>query len=92
MFANKFKQIKDIVMQCIDILVLTKTKLDDTFPTAELLVNGFSDPYRLDRNRNGEGVLIYIRKHIPSKLLDKHVFQYDMEGLFVEFKGTLTEI
>ena len=48
-FSNKFEQMKDIVMQHIDILVLTETKLDDTFPTAQFLVNGFSEPYRLDR-------------------------------------------
>ena len=28
--------------------------------------------------------MIYIRENIPSKLLDKHAFPYDMEGLFVE--------
>ena len=36
---NKFEQLKDIVMQHTDILVLTETKLDDTFPTAQFLVN-----------------------------------------------------
>ena len=83
---NKFEQLKDIVMQHTDILVLTETKLDDTFPTAQFLVNGFSEPYRLDRNRKGGGVMVYIREDIPSKLLDKHVFLYDMEGLFAELK------
>ena len=53
---NKFEQLKDIVMQHIDILVLIETKLDDKFPTAQFLVNGFSEPYRLDRNRKGEGL------------------------------------
>ena len=28
--------------------------------------------------------MVYIREDIPSKLLDKHAFPYDMEGLFVE--------
>ena len=28
--------------------------------------------------------MIYTREDIPSKQLDKHVFPYDMEGLFVE--------
>ena len=79
---NKLEQLKGIIIQQIDILVLTKTKLDDTFPTAQFLVNGFSEPYRLDRNRNKGGVMVYIREDIPSKLLDKHVFPYDMEGLF----------
>ena len=71
-------------MQHIDILVLTETKLDDTFPMAQFLVNDFSEPYRLDRNRKGGGVIVYIREDIPSKLLDKHIFLYDMDGLFVE--------
>ena len=53
---NKFERLKDIVMQHIDILVLTETKLDDTFPAAQFLVNGFSEPCRLDRNRKGEGL------------------------------------
>ena len=30
------------------------------------------------------GVMVYIREDILSKLLDEHVFAYDMEGLFVE--------
>ena len=28
--------------------------------------------------------MIYIREGIPSKRLDKHVFPFNMEGLFVE--------
>ena len=79
---NKFEQLKDIVMQHIDILFLTE--LNDTFPTAQFLVNGFSEPYRLDRNRKGGGVMVYICEDIPSKQLDKHVFPYDMVVLFVK--------
>ena len=53
---NKFEQLKDIVMQHTDILVLIEAKIDNTFPTAQFLVNRFSELYRLDRNRNGGGV------------------------------------
>ena len=55
---NKFEQLKGIVMQYIDILVLTETKLYDTFPVDQFLVNGFSGPYKLDKNRNGRKVAI----------------------------------
>ena len=41
---NKFEQLKDIVIPHIDILVLTETKLDGTFPTVQFLLNGFSEP------------------------------------------------
>ena len=80
----KFEQLKDLVMQHIDILVLTETKLDDNFPTAQFLANSFLEPCRLDRYRNGGGVMIYIREDILNKRLDNYIFPYDMEGLFVE--------
>ena len=81
---NKFEQLKDTVMQHIDVFVLTETKLDDTFPTTQFLVNGFSETTDLTEIERGGGVIVYIREDIPSKLLDKHIFLYDMDGLFVE--------
>ena len=82
---NKFEQLKDTVLKYVDVLVLTETKLDDSFPKAQFLVDGFSEPYRYDRNRKGGGIMIYICENIPSKLLEKHNFPHDIEGLFFEF-------
>lgn len=42
----KFNQLKELA---VDILLLTETKLDDSFPTSQFLVDGFSEPFRLDR-------------------------------------------
>ena len=83
LLLNTFEQSKDIVMQYIDILALTETKLDVTFTKAQFLLNGFSEPYRLDRSRNGGAVMIYIHENVPSKLLAIHVFP--LEDLFVGF-------
>ena len=83
LLLNTFEQSKDIVMQYIDILALTETKLDATFTKAQFLLNGFSEPYRLDRSRNGGAVMIYIHENVPSKLLAIHVFP--LEDLFVGF-------
>ena len=47
----------------------TETKLDESFPIGHFFINGFSIPFRLDRDRNGGGILLYIRENIPSKLL-----------------------
>ena len=71
-------------MKHIDILVITETKLDNSLPTSQFLVKGFAELFRLDRNRNGGGVMIYIRDDIPSRLLSEHVFPSDIEGLFIE--------
>ena len=64
--------------------MITETKLDDTSPLDQFYVEGFTMPYRLDRNRNGGGVKIYVREDIPSKILEKHKLTEDVEGMFVE--------
>ena len=77
---------KSLICGKIDVLVVTETKLDDTFPTAQFFIDGYSVPYRLDRNKHGGGILIYIREDISSKQLTKHTFKDDMEGIFLELK------
>ena len=62
--------------------MLSETKLDESFPTSQFFKNGFSRPHPLDRNSNGGGILLYVRKYIPSKLLSK---ERDLtEAFFVE--------
>ena len=75
--TNKFDQLQEIILKYIGILVITETKLDDTFPNAQFLVPEFSKPFDLDRNRKEDGITSYVRKDIPSKLLTKHVFPSD---------------
>ena len=41
------------------------------FLRLSFMFDGFPMPYRQDRNRNGGGIMIYIRDDIPSKLLRK---------------------
>ena len=58
-----------IVKNNVDILMISETKLDDSFPTSQVLFHGFSAPYRLDRNSKGGAILLYVRVDIPSGLL-----------------------
>ena len=39
---------------------------------------------RIEIVMEGWGILIYVREDIPSKLLNKHAFPNDIEGLFIE--------
>ena len=74
--SNKFKQLKLKVQVRgkADILIITETKLDSTFHTSEFLIKEYSEPYRFDRNRNGCGVLIYVRENISNKPLTDQTF------------------
>ena len=60
-----------MVTEEIDILMITETKLDDSFPASQFLIQGFCTPFRLDRNENGGGILLYIRSYIASTKLNK---------------------
>ena len=46
--CNKFEMLSMSVAQYVDILMLSETKLDSTFPSTQFLRNGFSVPHRLD--------------------------------------------
>ena len=67
----------------LDILIITETKLDDTFPVSQFYIDGSSKPYHLDMNRNGGGVIIYVREDITSKILTKHLLPTDIEAVFI---------
>ena len=77
----KLDQLSEVIGKHLDILTIQETKLDSSFPTQQLALAGYSEPYRMDRNREGGGVLVYVREDIPSKLLTKHTFTKNVEGL-----------
>ena len=81
-----FDQIKEVIIKKIHFLGITETKLNDTFPLGQFYVEGFTIPYRRDRNHNGGGVIIYVREDIPTKTLEKHKLSQDVEGMLVELK------
>ena len=82
--STKFEQLKLLIANYLEVFVIEETKLGPSFPTEQFLIEGYSKPYRLDRNRHGGGVIIYVREDIPSKLLNKHKFTKNIEGLFIE--------
>ena len=85
--ASNFETLKFIIDNNIDIFLFSETMLDDSFPTAQFLIKGFSAPYRFDRNSKGGGLLFYIREDIPSKILT-HSSDCDIETLLVEINLT----
>ena len=65
--------------------MVSENKIDDTFPLAQLCVEGYSTPYRLDRTCKGGGLLLYVRDDLPSKQIKlKFIENEAFEGFFVE--------
>ena len=70
--SNKFDKLKLFVRGKVDILVVTETKLDSTFPSSQFLIEGYSEPYCFDKNKNGGGALVYVREGISGKPITDH--------------------
>ena len=66
-----------------DISFISEMKLDDSFPSAQFKMEGFTTRCRYDRNNKGGGLLLYIREDILSRLLQSNS-PYNMENLSVE--------
>ena len=50
---NKFEYLATQVKGKIDILMVSETKINESFPKGNFLIAGFSTPYRLDRDSKG---------------------------------------
>ena len=80
---NKFDALKSLIQGKVDIFVVSETKLDESFPQSQFAIDGFSTPFRLDRNDGGGGIMLYVRSDIPCKEI-KYNFSSDIEGIFIE--------
>ena len=63
---NKFELLSEQIKGNVDVLMISETKIDDSFPVGQFLIEGFCTPYRLDRNSKGGDILLYVREDIPS--------------------------
>ena len=80
---NKFEFLQHIINKNIDVLLISETKIDSSFPSTQFDLEGYAIPYILDRNANGDVILLYIREDIPSKLLNT---DSSIEIFFVEIR------
>ena len=79
---NKFEELISQGQGTVNVLIISETKIDDSFLIANFLIYGFSQPYRVDRNSSGGGIMLYVGEDIPSNLLK--VESLPIEGFYVE--------
>ena len=80
---NKFEFLVTKLNNNIDILMITETKLDDSFPINQFRIDGFQI-FRFDRSSNGGGIIFYIRDNIPAKQLNNYILPNDIEAIIIE--------
>ena len=75
----EFDQLVYGVKGKVDALMITETKLDDSFPTTQFKIEEYHT-FRLDQNEYGGGIALYVRDYIPSKFIPMK----NSEGFFIE--------
>ena len=58
-----------LISENVDVLIVTETKLDSSFPTTQFVISGFHHPFRLDIDRRSGGLLVYVKGSIPARVL-----------------------
>ena len=64
-------------------LLISETKIDNTFPVGQFFVPRYSLPFRHDHARNGGGIMLYVEEHIPCRMLSKFTFEKEIEAFAI---------
>ena len=83
---NKIETLKLLVSKYVEILTIAENKIDETFTTSQFMIEGFGEPFRKDRNKNGGGLLTYAKEGILVKKLTSYKFPNDIEICTTEIK------
>ena len=83
---NKFEILVFSIAVNLDILMISETKLDESFSASQFLIPGFENPIRLDRSSSDGGIILYIREGIPFKLLKSNCLSANTEAFLIEVK------
>ena len=65
---NKFDLLANKVIENVDALVKSETKLDGSFPIKQFKIRGRWTPFRRDRDQYSRGLLVFIGKVIPTPI------------------------
>ena len=82
--SNKLENLKLLIQGKVDILVITDTKTDSNFSLNQFEIPSYSKCYKFDRNRNGDGVFIYVSEDISNRQLKIYNTPEDMKSIFIE--------
>ena len=80
----KFEPLRDMIKDNVDILLVSETKIDDSYPEGRFFIEGYKEPIRLDRNKNGGGLLFFVHDDLECKEIKSHKLTKKTEGIFLK--------
>ena len=80
--SKKFDLLAKQIKTIINVLVISETKLDESFPVGQFRIPGYISPFRLDRDQQDGGIMVFIKEDIPVKFLSTDT--KPIERLYIE--------
>ena len=65
-------------------MAISESKLGQSHNTNSYDIDGYTQPFRRDRDCNGGGVLVYVKEGIPCRELKMKSDAEDLEGICLE--------
>ena len=66
---KKFELFTEKIIRNVEILLISETKVDESFPNSQFKIRAFSNPHRVDRNEKRGRIMLLFREDLPAKVL-----------------------
>ena len=76
--------LREIFQNKLYIFLNSEKKSRLSFPSSQFTIEGFSSPFRLDRNSSEGGIMLFVREEIPSELLSEYKPNTSVKNIFIE--------
>ena len=83
--CNKLESIQDLIKSTFDIILISETKNDDSFPNAQFKIEDHKR-FRKDRDAFGKGVLFYINEKLNCRSIESCLPNIFFEILLLELR------
>ena len=80
--SKKFDLLAKQMKTIINVLVISETKLNESFPVGRFRIPGYTSLFRLDRDQQGGGIMVFIKEDIPVNFLSADT--KPIESLYIE--------
>ena len=78
---NKFEYFSQMIGDKLDVVTVSETKPDSSFPNNQFRIRGFKPPIRLDINKSSGGLLVYIKENPLCKKIEDFGVPNDIQTI-----------
>ena len=77
---NKSELLFSLILNIINVLLISETKMDNAFLVGQFSVPGYSVTFTLDGAGNEGGIMSYVKEQIHCRMLNKFNFKKEIRA------------